>query len=143
MLLSEASGRPVVAVDGAHSVGSIAELVVDPHARRVVALLLHDKVNGGDTVLWSDVTAFGPDAVTIPSAALVAPTPASIEPLAGPRGRLVRKRLLTTSGDNLGTVDDAEFDPHTGALTALFAHGETIDGRRLLGCGAFAVVVSA
>ncbi|WP_432971032.1 PRC-barrel domain-containing protein [Dactylosporangium sp. CA-233914] len=143
MLFSEATGRPVVATDVARRVGSVADLVVDPHARRVVALRLQHKVHGADTLLWHDLTAFGTDAVTVASASRIVPTPDSLERLAGAPGKLLRKRLLTADGDDLGTVDNAEFDNSTGEITSLIVGNTTVDGKRLQGCGTFAVVVAA
>ncbi|MER7282244.1 hypothetical protein ABT369_48225 [Dactylosporangium sp. NPDC000244] len=143
MLFSEAAGRPVVAMDEARTVGSVADLVVDPHEQRIVALRLRHKVHGADTLLWSDLTAFGADAVTIASAARIAPPPASLDRLTGAGGHLLRKQLLTADGDSLGTVDNAEFDIQTGELTSLMVGNATVDGERLRGCGKFAVVVAA
>jgi sporulation protein YlmC with PRC-barrel domain len=57
--------------------------------------------------------------------------------------RLVGKRVLSTAGDELGMVDDVEFEPSSGAVTLLVLdHGE-VAGVRLRGVGSDAVVVTA
>ncbi|GAA2344498.1 PRC-barrel domain-containing protein [Dactylosporangium salmoneum] len=143
MLFNEATGRPVVATDEARTVGSVSDLLVDPHTHRVVALRLRHKVHGADTLLWQDLTAFGADAVTVASAAKIVPAPAELERLAGAPGKLLHKRLLTTDGHSLGTVDNVNFDNATGELTSLIVGNTTVDGGRLRGCGTYAVVVAA
>ena len=57
--------------------------------------------------------------------------------------RMLGKRVFSTGGDELGKVDDVEFDPDTGTITALFLAGGEVAGVRLIGVGSYAVVVQA
>jgi hypothetical protein len=56
---------------------------------------------------------------------------------------LLGKRVLSTGGDDLGKVDDVEFDPGTGTITALLLPGGEVAGIRLVGVGSYAVVLQA
>jgi len=57
--------------------------------------------------------------------------------------RVLGKRVLATTGDELGTVVDVEFDPHTGTVSALVLAAGEIAGVRLIGVGSYAVIVQA
>ena len=49
--------------------------------------------------------------------------------------------MLTAGGDDIGTVDDVEFDADTGAITSLLLSSGDVSGARLVGVGSYAVVV--
>ena len=65
------------------------------------------------------------------------------EKVANGHGDLLGKRVLTDVGDDLGPVDDVEFDPTDGLIQALTLEGQQVSSDRLLGIGAYAVVVRA
>ena len=57
---------------------------------------------------------------------------------------LMKKRVLTSSGDELGTVKDIDFDTETGALTTFLLDGAPdVAADRLIAVGSYAVVVRA
>ena len=56
---------------------------------------------------------------------------------------MLGKRVLATSGDELGKVKDVEFDPATGDVLALLLDEGASPGERLIGVGSYAVVVQA
>ncbi len=140
MLFSEAKGRKVVSTATAETIAKVSDFVVDPATRSVVAIKVK-KAKSGDTVRWDTLTAFGVDAVTLPSEDLVTEPDSAVAALSGKHHRLVGRRVLTSRGDELGDVQDVEFDATTGALTALLLRGGSIDGARLVGVGSYAVVV--
>jgi uncharacterized protein YrrD len=142
MLFSEASGRDVVSTSTAETVGQVAEFVLDPQSRSIVALTLK-KAERGDTVLWGRISAFGPDAVTVPGTEVITDANDVVVEMAGKEHRLVGRRTLTTSGEDLGPVEDVEFDPDTGAITALMLDSGPISGDRWIGIGSYAAVVYA
>ncbi len=141
-LFSDAKGRQVVSTSTADTVGKIHELVVDPSSRSVVAMLCK-KTEDGDTLLWSDVTAFGDDAVTVAGAAVLGTPDEKVAGLVGKDHHLLGKRVLTTRGADIGRVTDVEFDHESGAIENLILDDESVDGARLLGVGSYAVVVRA
>jgi sporulation protein YlmC with PRC-barrel domain len=143
MLFSESRNRKVVSSSDAATVGKVARFVVDPVARQVVALELR-KTDGGDLLRWGDITAFGTDAVTVPGHDAIGTATPDVAELAAKDRRILGKRLLTTAGDELGTVDDVAFDPGTGSLSSLVPdRGPEVSASRLLGVGSYAVVVRA
>jgi uncharacterized protein YrrD len=141
MRFSEAVGRKVVSTATAETAGKIDEFIVDPHQRAVVALELK-KTDGGDFLPWPGILAFGDDAVTIESSDKVTDATPELAGLTGKEHRVLGKRVLSTGGDDLGTVSDVEFDAATGSLTALWLDTDSVDGTRLVGVGSYAVVVA-
>lgn len=135
----EAKGRQVVSTSTAQTVGKVDHLLVDPARRRVVAV----SVKKAGLLRWRDLTAFGADAVTVPSADLLIERDGELDAFAGKQHDPVGKRLLTSGGDELGTVSDVEFATDTGEVTGLVLDTGTIAGSRLLGIGSYAVVVGA
>lgn len=141
MLFSEAKGRKVVSSSTATTVGKVTGFVVDPATRAVVGIQLK-KAEHGDMLRWSDITAFGTDAVTVTSPDLIGDGGESVKALSGKAHRVLGKRLLTSTGDELGKVADIDFDPASGTLAALHVDdGSVLDAARLLGIGSYAVVV--
>ena len=143
MLFSEALGRAVVSTDTASTVGRVSDFVVDPRLPGVVALILSKTSFQGSALPWPNIIAFGVDAVTVPSAsAVVVPDPDLAE-LAGKPHTLLGKRVLTTTGVELGTVLDVDFDPTIGRLAALLLERGPLDAAGLLGVGSYAAIVRA
>lgn len=141
--LRELVGRPVVTSDTAEEVGATEGVVIDPQAQRVVAVHVTGH-KGGEFVAWDAIDALGTDAVMVSSRAAVRPARDELEQRAA-RGSasVLTKRLLDDQGDELGVVDDVEFDDHTGDVAHLHAADRQFDSDRLLGIGSYAVVVRA
>lgn len=146
MLFSDAKGHKVVSTSTAQTVGKVASFVVDPATRKVVAVRIK-KADSGDTLRWDRLVAFGVDAITITAADAITSADPAVEALTGKDHRILGKRVLTGRGDELGTVEDVEFDAATGAVTTLLLAGsravDRVDGDRLVGVGPWAVVVRA
>lgn len=140
-LFSEAKGRKVVSTSTADTVGKVHEFVVDPTTRTVLAVELK-KTASGDTLLYSDVTAFGEDAVTVSGADKITDAGADVVALLGKEHHLIGKRMLSSAGVELGTVTDVEFAPESGQVTAMHLDGALVSGHRLIGVGSYAVVVA-
>jgi sporulation protein YlmC with PRC-barrel domain len=140
MRARELKGRSVLDVVEARQVAKVEAVVVDPEVRRVIAL----RVEGDRPLLpIESVRALGPDAVTVEGAdVLRLPQPGveqrAVDESLDPLGRLV----LADDGTELGTVDDLEADDD-GTLRSLTVAGDSVAGDRLLGIGAYAVVVRA
>lgn len=140
---SEAGGRKVVSTADASTVGVIDGFVVDPAESRIVALAL-TKTSGTGTMLpWSGIAAFGTDAVTVANADQVVPADERLTALNAKAHSIVRKRVLTTAGYEVGTVREVEFDPTDGRLTTLKIDDHDWDGASLVGVGSYAVIVKA
>ncbi|MGH3722265.1 MAG: hypothetical protein ACRDRI_26195 [Pseudonocardiaceae bacterium] len=145
MLFSQARKRDVVNTATATRVARVDGFVVLPGPARVALLRLGKVHSAAGTLLaWEDLQGFGPDAVTVATDAVIRPARDAVEQRAEDNDlEIVGKRMLTERGMELGPVIDVDFDPDTGAVTSLITKTETIEGRRLVGLGGYAVVVSA
>ena len=142
--LRGALGHPVVATGTAEQLGQTSGIAVDPATSRIVAVHVGGSKGSARFVPWEQVSSFGADAVMVEDAGVVRETTGPFEQrVADGDGELLAKRVLTDGGDDLGTVDDVDFDPADGRLESLHVGGESIDAERLLGIGAYAVVVRA
>lgn len=137
---SDANGRKVVSTSSAETVGKVDGFVVDPVTRSVIALEIK-KSESGDVLLWQDIAGFGDDAVTVASADKVIDATPAVDALQGKDHEIKGKRVLTTSGLELGKVKDVDFDPQTGAITLLTLKGHEVPGSALTGVGSYAVIV--
>ncbi|MFG2415135.1 PRC-barrel domain-containing protein [Streptomyces goshikiensis] len=141
MLFSQAKGRAVVALATAETLATVTGLAIVPTPARIAVLRL--KVKGtGTLVKWTDVQAFGPDAVTVRSADKIR-SDSDIPVPADKRHDPIGKRVLTETGHDVGILDDVDFDETTGHIQRLIADSQEIPGDRLLGVGAYAVVIAA
>ena len=141
MLFSEATGRRVLSTGTAETVGTVAGFLVDPVTAQVVALRLKKTHGSGDTVPWPDLTSFGADNVTVPSAEVITEATGAAKDLDTKAGAMLGKRLLTDAGTDIGTVDDIDFDPASGAVISLHTSNGPVYADRLIGCGSYAVIV--
>jgi sporulation protein YlmC with PRC-barrel domain len=140
---SDIDGNPVLDTGSALTVGKVGALVVDPLARRVVALGVKKSKGPGDTLLWDGIKAIGPDAVTVDSEDRLAEAPKELADRLALDVRLIGHRVLDDHGRELGPVRDVEFDPADGSVVTLMLKDAFVDGSRLLGIGSYAVVVRA
>lgn len=138
MRFSEAKSHKIVSTSSADTVGKLSGFVVDPHSSSIVALRLKKTGDAGDTLPWSAVTAFGPDAVTIADVQVLVDSKADG---VDPDQPMIKKQVLDTTGRLLGTVRDVDFNPGDGHLTSLLLDSGEIEGSRLIGIGSYAVVV--
>jgi sporulation protein YlmC with PRC-barrel domain len=143
MLFTEAIGRKVVSTDTASTVGRVRDYIVDPRLPGIVGLTLSKTSGEGGALPWSNIIAFGVDAVTVPGAAAVVVPDGYLTELAAKPHTLLGKRVLSTAGVQLGTILDVDFDPAVGRLAWLLLEQAPIDAGRLLGVGSYAVVVRA
>lgn len=141
MRFSEVLKRKVVSTDTADTVGKVSGFLVDP-ATRAIAGLVCKKTQTGTVIAWPDLTAVGADAVTIADAQKIHSPEGRLAELSDKAHRVLGKRVLCATGDELGEVSDVEFDPETGRLVSLVLEREEVEGSRLLGVGSYAVVVS-
>lgn len=142
MLLSQVLGHPVIGADDARPAGEVDGLGIDPRTRRITELYLRGAGSGGDSVSWAQVRGMGPDAVIIDTTAA-----ATDAVLGGSHSRahkrLLGKRVLTEYGEDIGTLTEVTFDPDTGSVGDLYIGREQVPGSRLVGLGAYALVLGA
>jgi sporulation protein YlmC with PRC-barrel domain len=140
MRLREARQREVVDNSTATRLGRVQGAVLALNPPRVQALRLA-KTKRGALLSWSDLTGFGPDAVTVPDENVLREALDDAEAAAAhPDKDLLDKPALSEFGMDLGTVVDAEVDPHSGALLTVVTDRGELDAQRLLGVGSYAAV---
>lgn len=146
MLYSDLKGRKLVDTSSADTAGKVDGFLLDPSSRTVVALEFK-KTDHGSTVAWADLTAVGADAVTVAGTSVIVDAEGHLADLATKDGQVLKKRVLTDAGEDLGSVHDIDLDPQSGALLELIVgekkHRSSIAGSRLLGVGSYAVVIKA
>ena len=146
MLYSDLKGRKLVDTSTADTVGKVDGFLLDP-ATRSVAGLEFKKTDHGSVVAWGDLTAVGADAVTVAGTSALSDPTGQLADLATKDGQVLKKRVLSDAGEDLGSVHDIDLDPETGALLQLILGSKkdrrSISGSRLLGIGSYAVVVTA
>lgn len=141
MRFSEAHHKQVVATSTATKAGRVEGFVVRPRPGWVSALRL-GKVDGPGSLLgWSDLKAFGHDAVTVETPEVIrTPADEEEERRASKALDLVGKLALDEYGDRLGQITDVDFDPATGEIMAVITDREEIRGAALIGLGGYAAV---
>lgn len=144
MRFLDTMGRAVVDVTHARTLGTVSGFVVDPGHARVAGLRLRKPGGGRSVLAWRDVWAIGPDAVMARAGADDGlPPDADLGGPADQSQEMPGKRILTELGAELGSVEDVDFDPETGALRTVIAPHAEIDARRVRGLGSYALVVRA
>ncbi len=141
MLFSEAHGRKVVSTADASTVGTISSFVVDPAESRIVAVSLAKSTGTGPMLPWGSIVAFGADAVTVADKDHAVEADERLAELDAKQHAIVKKRLLTTTGYDIGTVRDVDFDPVDGKLLSLLLDDREWEGDSLVGIGSYAVIV--
>ena len=143
MLVSEAHGHKVVSTSDASTAGTVDGFLIDPASGAVAGLTLKKTAGNGSVLPWSDITAFGVDAVTIADANLIVEPQGELAELAGKAHQFAKKRVLTTAGLQVGTVRDIDFNPATGKIISFITDDQPVDGSSLVGIGSYAVIVRA
>ena len=143
MRLKEAHGRKVVSTENAESIGTVEAYVIDARKHCITALRLAN-VQGDATFLSSNDLQFGTDAVIVSSSDRLRPPRDDIEARAGSKNlQPIGKLVLDGAGTALGKVEDLDFDPGSGAILEVdLGEQGTVRGDRLIGLGAYALVVT-
>lgn len=141
---SGAEGRSVIASDTAEGIGEVKGFVVDPTASRVDAVHVSGRGRKAEVIPWRAIKSFGADAVMADSESTPEQVSTDRETLAV-KGKVAAlgSRVLTTTGFDVGTVVDVEFDTDSGALRAVRTDTDTFSGDRLRSLGSYALVVDA
>jgi sporulation protein YlmC with PRC-barrel domain len=100
MRISELKGREVVSVAGGNT-GGLRGLI--------------DK----QVIPFAALEGIGDAAITAPSKEQLQPLEHNLALFTLPRASDLHPPVLTPKGDRVGTVDDLEFDPQTGAITGV------------------------
>lgn len=135
-------GRTVIASGSAESIGSVKGFVLTADGRTIESIHVDGRGKRAAVLSWSDVQAFGADAVMTTAGA----APATVDDdhqKAAVKGvvTMLGSRVLTIDGREVGTVDDVEFDTGSGAVVRVTTDHGPIEASRLRSLGSYALVV--
>lgn len=141
MRFSEAKNHRVMSVRDATTVGKVQRIAVDPVTSTIAGLKLRKTPGEGDTLAWSELAAFGRDAVTIDSADRIVRPTGDLQRLLRKDHAVLGKRVLSTAGVDLGEVKDVDFDMGSGTVLTVITDRHEIPGAAMAGLGSYALVV--
>ncbi len=141
MRFSEAKNHRVMSVNDAATVGKVQRIAVDPTTSTIAGLKLRKTPGEGDSLAWSELSAFGRDAVTIDSADRIVRATGDLQRLLGKDHAVLGKRVLSVGGVDLGTVKDVDFDMGSGAVISVITERHELPGSGIVGLGSYALVV--
>ncbi|MDQ3628785.1 MAG: PRC-barrel domain-containing protein [Actinomycetota bacterium] len=141
MRFSEAKNHRVMSVRDAATVGRLQRIAVDPATSSIAGLKLRKTTGEGDTLAWSELEAFGRDAVTIDSADRIVRASGDLQRLLSKDYAVLGKRVLSVGGVDLGTVKDIDFDMGSGAVLTVITERHEVPGTGIVGLGSYALVV--
>jgi uncharacterized protein YrrD len=143
-LFSDAKGRKVVDLATADTIGNVDDYVVDGPNKTLAAITLKKSTKSGRLIAWKKIASFGTDAVTVTDESAISAADGPLAELADKSKTFRGKQILSTAGQILGSVDDVDFDPESGALNYVVVKaGDNIPGERLVATGSYAVIVRA
>ncbi len=130
-------GKPVIAYDSGEKVETVVDLIFDQSDNRLLGFLIDESgwFNNAQVLPLSQVQAIGVDAVIISSKNVIAASSKYpvIHKILENNNVLNGTRIMTTDGQDLGTLVDFYFDEHTGAVEGYEASGglfaDTYSGR--------------
>jgi uncharacterized protein YrrD len=116
---SEVIGRAVVVREGGKTVGKIKDLILDQSGRQVLGFVISEGVFSTKVAPWMGVQAIGPDSVILgtPANVMRSDEAPDLKEILDKDLHIRGLRLQTTTGKDLGKIDDFEFDEHSGAVT--------------------------
>lgn len=142
--LAELTGRPVLDIASATTVGQVDHAVLDAGSGSIAALRLAKVDGDADLLPWDSIKAIGPDAITIESVARLRQASSAAESKGTDQSLdPIGARLLTTAGLELGRVADVEVDEGSGAVETIATAEARHPGSSTVGFGTYALVVEA
>jgi sporulation protein YlmC with PRC-barrel domain len=122
MKADELPGKAVVSISDGAKLGRIDDVLLDTEELRVAAL--HLKAPGTDAIVpFEQVQRVGTDAVTVPTpAAAQRPGAASGSETLAHLKDMTRLKVVDEEGTYLGTVQQLDVDPRSGAIIELQTH---------------------
>jgi len=141
MLFSQTKGHKVVGLQNAETIATVRECAIAPSPPHVTAFRLKTRSHG-NVLMWDNIQAFGPDALTVRSSDKLHTDKDAPRDQADPRPDPIGKQAITEAGETLGIVKDIDFDESDGRIRLLITKDREIPAERLLGVGGYAVVVT-
>jgi uncharacterized protein YrrD len=135
MKASEILGRAAVIREGGQKAGKVRDLVIDPTGRQVLGFVLTEGVFIKTQVAgWAGMQTIGEDNIVFNATTdVVKPAGApEIKTVMDSKLKFKGRKLQTTSGKDLGEIDDLQFDERTGAVLGYELSGGLFSGHHFL-----------
>jgi uncharacterized protein YrrD len=135
MKASEILGRAAVIREGGQKTGKIKDLVIDPTGRQVLGfVLVEGSFKKTQVARWAGMQTIGEDNVIFNATnGVVKVTGApEIKAVLDSKLKFRGRKLQTTSGKDLGEIDDLQFDERTGAVLGFELSGGLFSGHHFL-----------
>ena len=134
------TGLQVLALDNAADLGHVLDLVFDHDADECLGILLRESsmFHAAQVVPWGDIRVIGKDAVMVESEhSLIAPgDDARLRAVMERDTHLSGTKLLTETGDEIGSFSDVYLDENTGRVIGYETSGglvsDTMSGKRYI-----------
>ena len=130
MKFKELKNKPVVAVAHADKIGYIGDILLDLKDQQVAGFKVDMRgfMKGHRDLPWRDIQSIGGDAVTVaaPDSVKDVDVVPDLESMTHGE-KVLRSRVMSESGDQVGTVADVEFDEKTGAIGGIILSGGLVD----------------
>jgi sporulation protein YlmC with PRC-barrel domain len=140
--LSELTGRSVLDISTALTIGKVSHAIIDPAEQAVVGFRIAKTAGDADVLPWEALNGIGPDALTVASATdLRLPQTRSEKRAAEHDLDPIGSLIVSTSGDELGRIEEIEVDPDTGAVQTITSSDSTYPGTTIKGHGNYAFIV--
>lgn len=147
----ELKGMPILTLQEGENLGRVRDLILDPTAGQIVALVLDRRAPKGEdqVVATANVRNVGSTAITVEDRSSLVPISRipRFQELAGMRKPIQGKVVISETGTRLGQVDDLEVDVQTFCIVSLvlkagpFGRGQSIPAEMVRTIGADAIVV--
>jgi sporulation protein YlmC with PRC-barrel domain len=120
MQAEQLKGVAVVSVPQADKLGAIEDVLLDLQQHHIGAVLLHGGMfHGGPLVPWSEVRSVGQDAVMVDESKDATREAGDTSQVYGTRLSSLRgTKIVTDTGDLIGTLSGADVDTATGQITS-------------------------
>lgn len=136
---SEVIGLPVVCADNSKKIGTVKDIMYNPEAREIKALVLGRRGMEIEVkaVLFKDILSLGRDAVVVSNCKCVAGIKkAGVDGESFANGNMRKLRIYTKSGEDMGFVEDILLDSKTGMIKGVEVSDglfqDIIGGRHIL-----------
>ena len=134
------TGLQVLSLDTATDLGNVLDLVFDHDADECLGILLREDsmFHAAQVIPWSDIRAIGKDAVMVESEnSVMAPgDDARLRAVMERDTHLSGTKILTETGDEIGSFADVYLDENTGRVIGYEASGglvsDTMSGKRYI-----------
>jgi uncharacterized protein YrrD len=123
-------GKDVLSLEDGVKLDTVSDVVIDPEGRRMVAIIVTEGglLSSSQVVPTDEVTSYGKDAVIVRNKASVVSVSdhPELREMIDHNGKIIGKKVFTSSGDDQGSISDIYFDEPSGAVVGYEVSGGLI-----------------